>query len=108
MVRQLFKSLDFFMESYFSEALDMLKPPTMVTNKLLTGIIQAGTRGGTVPVLGGPGCVAWSFSIAAVFYLALGLVTFLVHGDLTAMALGDLMLNHSELGIEICWSKVIY
>lgn len=26
------------------------------------------------------GCVSWSFSIAAVFYLVLGLVTFIVHG----------------------------
>eukprot|EP00435_Cladocopium_sp_Y103_P010818 s2615_g2.t2 len=27
------------------------------------------------------GCVSWSFSIAAVFYLVLGLVTYLAHGD---------------------------
>eukprot|EP00438_Fugacium_kawagutii_P024472 Skav217927 [mRNA] locus=scaffold2633:135675:141033:- [translate_table: standard] len=32
-------------------------------------------------------CVAWSFSIAAVFYLALGLVTFLVHGNLAGLGM---------------------
>ena len=50
------------------------------------------------------GCVSWSFTIAAVYYLVLGLVTYLAHGSLAENRLKETRIMHCTT-VDPVWSR---
>lgn len=50
------------------------------------------------------GCVSWSFSIAAVYYLVLGLVTYLAHGSLAENRLKETRIMYCTT-VDPVWSR---